>query len=62
MGGNKKTKDFKDRQCRYCPLADKRAFRKGWPCCPLPNPRIFNGHCRDKPAAKAKKARKGGEE
>jgi len=49
-----KTREFKDRQCRYCELADKAKFRKGQPCCPLPNPRIDNGHCRDrKPTKKA---------
>ena len=46
--GNRKTKEFKDRQCRYCKLADKRAFRKGWPCCPKPNPKIVDGRCRDR--------------
>ena len=40
-----KTREFKDRQCRYCKRADKLKFRHGRPCCPLPNPRIRNGHC-----------------
>lgn len=40
-----KTLDFKKRQCGHCKLADKRALRKGWNCCPFPNPAIKNGHC-----------------
>lgn len=40
-----KTKEFKEKQCGHCKLADQRAYRKGWPCCPLPNPKIRNGHC-----------------
>jgi len=43
-----KTKTFKERQCRFCELADARAFRKMEPCCPLPNPRIRTGHCLDR--------------
>ena len=46
--GRRKTREFKDRQCRYCARADKSAFRKGWPCCPLEHPKIENGHCRDR--------------
>lgn len=46
--GRRKTRAFKDRQCRYCARADKSAFRKGWPCCPLEHPHIENGHCRDR--------------
>lgn len=41
----RKTREFKDSQCRHCEHADKRALRKGWPCCSLPNPQIRNGHC-----------------
>lgn len=55
---NRKTREFKDRQCRYCPLADMRAFRKGWPCCPVKHPKIENGHCRDKETADKKPKRK----
>ena len=43
-----KTKDFKERQCRYCERADAVKFRQGRPCCPLPNPRIRTGHCEDR--------------
>lgn len=46
--GGKKTLEFKKRQCGHCGLADKRALRKGWNCCPLPNPQIRNGHCADR--------------
>lgn len=56
--GHKKTREFKDRQCRYCELADARALRKGQPCCPLPNPRIRNGHCIDRKPIKRKKRSK----
>ena len=47
-----KTKEFKERQCRYCELADKVKFGRGRPCCPLPNPRIRTGHCMDRKASK----------
>ena len=51
--GRKKTRDFKNTQCRHCKRVDKRALRKGWPCCPLLNPQIRNGHCVDrKPTGK----------
>jgi len=50
--GKGKTKEFKERQCRYCKLADKSKFRKRRPYCPLPNPRIRNGHCMDREMAK----------
>lgn len=40
-----KTLDFKKKQCGHCRLADKRALRKSWTCCPFPNPTIRNGHC-----------------
>jgi len=41
----KKTRDFKDKQCGHCKLADKAKLRQGRPCCPFPNPQIRNGHC-----------------
>ncbi len=50
--GKRKTLDLKDRQCRYCKRADKRALRKDWNCCPLPNPQIRNGHCIDRDPTK----------
>ena len=57
--GNRKTLGFKDRQCQYCKKANKSAFRKGQPCCPLPNPRIKNGHCKDRdPSGKEPKKMK----
>ncbi|KKN40508.1 hypothetical protein LCGC14_0732970 [marine sediment metagenome] len=57
-----KTKDFKERQCRYCERSDKIKFRQRRPCCPLPNPRIRNGHCLERKATKKPIARleKGG--
>lgn len=49
-----KTRKFKDRQCRYCELADLYKFKQGQPCCPITNPRIQNGHCLDrKPTTKS---------
>ena len=56
--GKRKTRAFKDRQCRYCLLRDKSAFRKGRPCCPNPHPKIENGHCRDKEEADIKAGKK----
>ena len=46
----KKTRAFKDSNCSYCKLADKRALKNGWPCCGYTNktgkdPDISNGHC-----------------
>ena len=35
---NRKTKEFKDRQCRHCELSSKMKLRQSHPCCPLPNP------------------------
>ena len=43
-----KTRTFKEKQCGNCIKADARAFRKGWPCCPLDNPQIRTGHCTDR--------------
>lgn len=47
----KHTRSFKERQCAYCKLADKRELRKGRPnYCGYKNdtgkdPDISNGHC-----------------
>ncbi|MBA7607525.1 hypothetical protein ES703_14684 [subsurface metagenome] len=57
--GHRKTRDFKDRQCRYCELADKLKLRRGESCCPLPNPKIRNGHCID-PKPMEVKVKRGG--
>ena len=43
--GKRKTRDFKDRECRHCKHADKRALKKGYNCCPFPNPQIRKGLC-----------------
>ena len=41
----KKTRTFKDKQCRNCELTNKAKLRKGRPYCPFPNPQIRNGLC-----------------
>lgn len=56
----RKTREFKDSQCRYCLLADPDKFKQGQPCCPKPNPRIRDGRCLEKekttkPISKVKK-------
>jgi len=52
--GNRKTKDFKDKQCRTCQLASKAKFRRREPCCPFPNPKIKSGHCQERVPIKKK--------
>jgi len=51
---NRKTKEFKDRQCRYCELSDKTKLRQRRPCCPVPNPQIRSGHCENRKPLKKK--------
>jgi len=47
--GNRKTLEFKEKQCGHCDLADKRALRKGWPCCTYKGEtKIRNGHCSER--------------
>jgi len=59
---NKRNREFKDRQCAYCPLADRRAMRQGRPdYCKFieetgEQPEIRNGHCVPMAEAKKKKA------
>ncbi len=45
------TRQFKEKNCAYCKLADKRKLKKGRPCCGWADkhngqqPDIRNGHC-----------------
>ena len=47
----KQTRGFRERNCAHCKLADKRALKKGRPCCKWAvdhdgqQPDIRNGHC-----------------